>query len=72
MPQQHPDGQEDPAEPEPPAPKPPWLIRHWLSVRAGLQLAELLPEEHQGLRLAAQTLVVAGDLVVFTLTQRDR
>lgn len=56
---------EEPAQPEPPVPqKPPWLIRHWAYVRGGLQLTELLADKHQGLYLAAQTLVVLGDLAV--------
>lgn len=65
MSQLHQPGQEEPAQPEPPAPtEPPWLIRHWAYVRGGLQLAELFAEKHQGLYLAAQTLMVLGDLAV--------
>lgn len=73
MPQEDPERLE-PVQPEQPAPQPPWLVRQWTYVRGGLQLAELwIPETHQGLHLAAQTLVVMGDLtVVLWLGRSDR
>jgi hypothetical protein len=71
MPQKHLERKE-PAEPEPSAPQPPWLVRQWIYVRGGLQLVELLiPETHQGLHLAAQTLVMLGDLTVVLVSRRS-
>lgn len=64
MPQNTPERQE-PAEPEPLAPQQPRLVRQWAYVRGGLLLLQLtIPETHQGLHLAVQTLVVLGDLTV--------
>jgi hypothetical protein len=63
--------EEQPETPErPPAhhqpPRWPWLL-----VRTGLQvLLDLLPEQQQGLRLAAQALLVAGDLAINALEKR--
>jgi hypothetical protein len=57
-----PDGQA--ATPGDPAPqKPPWLIRVWPYVRAGLQLVSLFVHD-EGLHLMVQALVAVTDLAV--------